>query len=236
MIAAILLILVTATATCHGQTQYYNVYLLYARPDCMGNPVQFYAENVTVDPTQCRNVGCSLLPLGARIRVCYNGTDPLSAIIPNNIVCPTCSYCGGDRYTGTACGSPGQIPFQTRRDVIGACRPSPSNGYYYILEGCTETGIDVFSNLYSDDRCTVLLSTRAPPSGAPCVPSSPLCTVATTTSTSTVCQYAMATRAPTGNTTNNQTSSGNRPVFGFIGFGTLGASLFLLAILFFVCI
>ena len=202
----------------------------------MGSPVRFYAENVTVDPSRCRNIGCSALPLGGRFRLCYNGTDPLSAIIPNNIVCPTCSYCGLNGYVGTTCASSGQLPFQISRDVIGACRPSSGGGYYYILDGCTETGLDVFSRLYSDDRCTVLIGTNTPVSGAPCVPSSPFCAVSGMISTSTVCQYAMSTRAPTGNTTNNQTSSGNRPAFGFIGIGTLGASILLLAILLFVCI
>lgn len=236
MIAAILLILVAATATCHGQTRYWQLDLIYARSDCTGIPVKFGASNRDSNPALCLNVGCTVNGVGGRILTCYNGSEPLSSVIPATIDCPACSYCRSDAYRNTTCGFPWQTPHVLGLNLLNACHPSAGGGYFYILDGCTQTGREVFSKAYSDDRCTVVLFSTTPAAGPACVESSPYCSAGSPDSILHSCHYAMGTRSPSGNTTNNQTSSGTRPVFGFIGFGTLGASLFLLIILVFVCI
>lgn len=237
MIAAILLILVTAMATCHGQTQYWQLDVTYARTDCTGVPVKFAAINTTADPSSCRDVPCFVANMiGGRVRKCYNGSEPLSSVIPTDIDCSACSYCRSDTFEDATCGPLGQTPYLMGLRLLNACHPSGGGGYYYILDGCTRTGLEVFSKAYSDDRCTVLLFSNTPTSGPACVESSPYCSAGSPFSSLYSCHYATATRTPAGNTTNNQTSSGTRPAFGFIGVGTLGASLFLLVILVFVCI
>lgn len=227
----VLLIATTSVVVCTGQIGLWQAVWVYALPDCAGSAAQFSLSD-SLFPAACRNTGCEPFGIGSAFRACYNSSDLMSRF-PSDMTCPGCSYCKNLFYPDTTCTS---SPKGGGLLMINACHPSTGGGYYYIMEGCTEDGIETWSKAYSDNRCTVPLFTNPSTPGRACVESSPFCTERPTDSKLSSCHYAMGTRSPSGNTTNNQTSSGTRPVFGFIGVGTLGASLFLLIILVFVCI
>jgi hypothetical protein len=135
---------------CCANAQTYSAFIQYTTLNCVsGQEWSFVATRVT-DPSGCTALACSADGNGgSRQTLCVSGSTPIP---PNQLVCPTCTYCGGNTWNNsTSCAGP--VDVITRKAPL-ACIPTP--GGFYSYAACATDGNGYNQTFYVDSQCTIV--------------------------------------------------------------------------------